>query len=67
MRLDSKVSASVEVVSGVPQDSVLDLLFILYAPELFHIVGNYMTAYANDTTIYAVIRIPLSLPQVWNR
>ena len=39
--LDGKVSASVDVVSGVPQASVLrPLLCILDTSELFHIVGN---------------------------
>ena len=42
-RLDGKVSASVDVVSGVIQGSVLEpLLFILYTFELFHIVENHM-------------------------
>ena len=47
----------------VPQGSVLEMLFILYASEFFHIVENYMVAYANDTKIYAVIPRPLSRPQ----
>ena len=59
MRLDGKVrfSVSVNVVSGVPQSNVLrSLLFILYTSELFYIVGNHTVSYANDITIYAVIR-----------
>ena len=63
MRLGGKVSASVNVVSGVPQGRVLGL-FILYTSELFHIVGNHILSYANDTTIYAVIPRPLSRRQV---
>ena len=56
MRLDSKVSVSVDVVSGVTQGSVLEpLLLILYTFEFFRIVGKPMVGYANDTTIYAVI------------
>ena len=43
MRLDGKVSASIDVVSGVLPGSVLGpLLFILYTSELFHIVGNHI-------------------------
>ena len=63
VRLDGKVIASVNVVSGVPQGSILgSLLFILYISELFHIVGNHIMGYADDTTIYAVILRPLSRP-----
>ena len=57
MRFDCKVSESVDVVSGVTQGSVLgSLLFILYTSELFHIVGNHIVGYADDTTVYSVIR-----------
>ena len=55
MRLDGKISASVDVASGVPQGIVFKPLFILHTCELFHIVGNYIVGYADDTTIYAVI------------
>ena len=56
MRLDGNVSASVDMVSGVPLGSVLEsLLCILYTSELFHIAGNHIMGYADDTTIYAVI------------
>ena len=65
MRLDSKVTWSADVVSGVPQGSVLGpLLFILYTSELFHIIGNRIAGYANDAIIYVVIPRPLSRPQV---
>ena len=37
---------------------------MLYNSVLFHIVVNHMVDYANDTTIYAVIPIRLSRPQV---
>ena len=64
MRFDGKISTSVDVVSGVPQGSVLGpLLFILYRSVLFFIVGNHIVGYADDTTIYAFIpRLP-SHPQ----
>ena len=67
MRLDGEVSESAGVVSGVPQGSDFGpLLFILYAFELFHVVGNHIVGYTDDTirTIYAVIPRPLSHPQV---
>ena len=38
--LDGKVSESVDVISGIPQASVLrSLLIILYTSELLHIIG----------------------------
>ena len=50
--LNGRVSASVDVVSGVTQGCVLEpLLFILYTSELFHIVRNHIVGYADDTTI----------------
>ena len=56
MHLEGKVSASVNLVSGVTQLNVLGpLLYILYTSEIFHIVGNYIMGYADDTTINAVI------------
>ena len=65
MRLDGEVSMSVDVVSGVPQGSILEtLLFILYTTELFHIVENHMVGYADVATICTVIPRPLSHPQV---
>ena len=64
-RLKGNVSASVDVVSGVPQGCVLGpLLFILYTSELSHIVWIHIVCYADDTTSYPVIPRPLSRPQM---
>ena len=64
VRLDGKVSALVNVISGVTQGSVLGpLLCILYSSELFHIVRNHIVGYADDTTIDALIPRPLSRSQ----
>ena len=65
MRLDGKVSKSVDVVSVVPQGNVLEpLLFISCTSELFHNLENHTMSYADDTTIYAVIPRPPSRFQV---
>ena len=65
MRLDGKVSASVDVVLGMSQESVLGpLLFILYTFELLLFVQNHTVGYADDTTIYAALPTPLSRLQV---
>ena len=54
-----------DVVSGAHQGRVFEpLLFIFYNSELFHIVGNHIVGYADDTTIYAIIPRQLSHPQV---
>ena len=65
VRLNCKVNASVNVVSGVNLGSVLGpLLFILYASKLFYIVENHIVDYGDDTTIHAVILRPISRIQV---
>ena len=64
-RLVRMVSASVGMVSEVPQGSVLEPLFFIFFPsELFRIIENHILGYADDTTVYAVIPRPLSCPQV---
>ena len=47
--VDGYWSKLVEVVSGVPQGSVLGLLlFLLYTLELFNILENKLIDYADD-------------------
>ena len=49
-------SKLVDVVSGVPQGSVLGLLlFLLYTSELFSILENKLIGYADDSTLMAVV------------
>ena len=65
VHFNAKISASVDVVSGVFQGSVLEpMLFILCSSQLFHIVGNHIVRFAINTTICAVIPRPVSRPQV---
>ena len=52
-------SKLVNVVSGVPQGSVLGpLLFLLYTSELFSILKNKLIGYADDSTLIAVVPSP---------
>ena len=49
--VDGRRSKLVNVVSGMPQDSVLgQLLFFLYTSELFSILKNKLIGYADDFT-----------------
>ena len=49
----------VNVVSGVPQDSVLGLLlFLPYTSEHFSILENKLIGYADDSTLIAVVPSP---------
>ena len=53
--VDGCRSKLVNVVSGVPQDSVFGpLLFLLYISELLSILENKLIGYADDSTLMAV-------------
>ena len=57
--VDGCRSKLVNVVSGVPQGSVLGpLLLLLYTAELFSIVENKLYGYADDSTLMAVVPTP---------
>ena len=57
--VDGCCSKLVNVVSGVPQRSVLGLkLFVLYTADLFSIVENNRYGYADDSTLVAVVPSP---------
>ena len=54
--VDGCRSKLVNVVSGVPQGSVLGpLLPLLYTSELFCILENKLIGYADDSTLMAVV------------
>ena len=57
--MDGCRSKLVNVVSGVPQGSILGLLlFLLYILELFSILENKLIGYADDSTLMAVVPFP---------
>ena len=57
--VDGCRSKLVNVVSGVPQGSVLgSLLFLLYTSELFSILENKLIGYADDSTLIDVVPSP---------
>ena len=57
--MDGCRSKLVNVVSGVPQGSVLGpLLFLLYTTELFSVVNNKLYGYAGDSNLVAVVPFP---------
>jgi len=57
--VDGGKSGFVDVVSGVPQGSVLGpLLFILYTADLFSVVNNLLVGYADDATLVSVAQRP---------
>ena len=57
--VDDCQSKLVNVVSGVPQGSVLGpLLYLQYTSELFSILENKLISYADDSTLMAVVPSP---------
>ena len=57
--VDGYRSKLANVVSGVPQGSVLGaLLLLLYTSDLFSILENKLIGYADDSTLIAVVPSP---------
>ena len=57
--VDSCRSKLVNIVSEVPQGSVLGtLMFLLYTSELFSILENKLLGYADEFTLIAVVPCP---------
>ena len=57
--MDGCLSKLVNILSGVPQGSVLGpLLFLLYTSELFSILENKQIGYPDDFTLMAVVPSP---------
>ena len=54
--LDGATSVWIAIISGMPQESVLDpLLFILHISEMVELAENRLYAYADDSTLLAVV------------
>ena len=54
--VDFRRSKLINVLSGVPQGSVLSpLLFLLYTSELFSIMEKKLIGYADDSTLISVV------------
>ena len=65
--VDGKCSSVVDVVSGVPQGSVLGpVLFTLYTADMWQNLENDLLAYADDTSLYSVISSPNHRMEVSN-
>ena len=63
--VEGAASEWIPIISGVPQGSVLGaLLFILFTSEMFELVENRLFAYADDSTLLAVVRKPADRPAV---
>ena len=57
--VDNYCGKFVIFMSGVPQGSVLGLLFfLLYTSELFSILEKKLIGYANDSTFMAIVPSP---------
>ena len=56
VKVDGVCSSSIDVVCGVPQDSVLGpLLFLLYIADLPRLLQNELVGYADDSTQAALL------------
>ena len=63
--VDGAASEWIPIISGVPQVCVLGpLLCILYKSEMFKLVENRLFAYADDSTLLAVVCKPVDRPAV---
>ena len=63
--VDGAASEWMTIISDVPHGSVLGpFLFILYTSEMLELVENRLFAYAEDSTLLAVVRNPADRPAV---
>ena len=63
--VDGAACEWIPIIAGVLQGSVLEpLLFIIYTSEMCELVENRLFAYADDSTLLAVVRKPADRPAV---
>ena len=63
--VDGAASEWIPIISGMPQGSVFGpLLFILYTSKMFELVENRLFAYADYSTLLAVILKPADRPAI---
>ena len=63
--VDGAASEWVSIIPGVQQGSVFGpLQFILFTSEMFKLVERRLFAYADDSTLLAVLRRPADRPAV---
>ena len=63
--VDGAASEWIPIISSVPLGSLLGLLlFIPYTSEMFELVENRLFAYADDSSLLAVVRKPADRPAV---
>ena len=63
--VDGATSEWIPIVSGLPYRGVLcRLLFIHYTSKMFELVKNRLYAYADDSTLVAVVSKPADRPAV---
>ena len=54
--VDGQYSDLRNIISGVPQGSVLGpLLYIIYTSDMWHGLGNKLVAYVDDATLMSVV------------
>ena len=62
--VDGAESELIPIISGVPQEVCWVLFYLFYTSEMFELVENRLFAYADDSTLLAVVHKPADRPAV---